>query len=125
MDKNYQINLLENQKYQIIIFMKSLSGLTFLQERLNIEKDLADMNIKEADVIVDNLPHQANTSQRFVEAVFKEGAFVKSSIQYVNIKKGDTIREIASKYYQENGHLLNDSLATTVQKRIIRKGYTL
>ena len=125
MDKNYQINLLENQKYQIIIFMKSLSGLTFLQERLNIEKDLADMNIKEADVIVDNLPHQANTPQRFVEAVFKEGAFVKSSIQYVNIKKGDTIREIASKYYQENGHLLNDSLATTVQKRIIRKGYTL
>lgn len=125
MAKNYQINVLENQKYQVIVYMKTLSGPIFTQEMSNIEKDLRDLNIKDANIIIDRLPYHANSSMRFVEATIENGEFIKSSIKTVKIDKKDTIRVLASEYYREHEHLLNDSLVTNVQKRIILKGYTL
>ena len=125
MAKNYQMNVLENQKYQVIVYMKTLSGPIFTQEMSHIEKDLRDLNIKDTNIIIDRLPHHANSSMRFVEATIENGEFIKSSIKTVKIDKKDTTRVLASEYYREHEHLLHDSLVTNVQKRIILKGYTL
>ena len=122
----YKIKQFENK---VIIFSTRLSEPTLLTQLNKIEKELNELNIKNSTIIFDNLQHKSNVSNRFYQAQFENGKFIKESFDVLKVDKKSNIRKFSTKFYQklfkENPITLNDSILTDVQKRIISKGYIL
>ena len=122
----YRIKQFENK---VMIFATRLSEPTSLTQLKQIEKELSELNIKNATVIFDNLQHAGNVSNRFYQAHFENGKFIKESFDVLKVDKKSNIREFSTEFYQnlfkENPITLNDSILTDVQKRIILKGHIL
>lgn len=66
-----------------------------------------------------------NVEDRFIEATVENGAVVLSSLKPVTIKKKSVARQQAAALLKKHDELLEYSLLTEVQKRIIRHGLTL
>lgn len=122
----YRIKQFENK---VMIFATRLSEPTSLTQLKQIEKELSELNIKNATVIFDNLQHVGNVSNRFYQAHFENGKFIKESFDVLKVDKKSNIRKFSTEFYQnlfkENPITLNDSILTDVQKRIILKGHIL
>lgn len=122
----YKIKQFENK---VMIFSTRLSEPTLLTQLNKIEKELNELNIKNSTIIFDNLQHKSNVSNRFYQAQFENGKFIKESFDVLKIDKKSNIRKFSTEFYQnlfkENPITLNDSILTDVQKRIILKGHIL
>lgn len=68
-------------------------------------------------------------NNRFYQAQFENGKFIKESFDVLKVDKKSNIRKFSTEFYQnlfkENPITLNDSILTDVQKRIILKGHIL
>lgn len=122
----YKIKKFENK---VMIFSTRLSEPTLLTQLNKIEKELNELNIKNSTIIFDNLQHKSNVSNRFYQAQFENGKFIKESFDVLKVDKKSNIRKFSTEFYQnlfkENPITLNDSILTDVQKRIILKGHIL
>lgn len=122
----YKIKQFENK---VMIFSTRLSEPTLLTQLNKIEKELNELNIKNSTIIFDNLQHKSDVSNRFYQAQFENGKFIKESFDVLKVDKKSNIREFSTEFYQnlfkENPITLNDSILTDVQKRIILKGHIL
>ena len=122
----YKIKQFENK---VMIFSTRLSEPTLLTQLNKIEKQLNELNIKNSTIIFDNLQHKSNVSNRFYQAQFENGKFIKESFDVLKVDKKSNIREFSTEFYQnlfkENLITLNDSILTDVEKRIILKGHIL
>ena len=121
--KRYDIKKIEYNEYKVIIF--STSYETPLQDINEISKELCSNIQPKAKVIFDLLLNMGNNSERFAEAFFDGFEFAKTSFKYIDVDKKSEIRKLSSTYFKSNSDLLDNSILSSVQKKMLVKGMTI
>ena len=119
MDK-YNIIDLENSDYDILVIMYTANSpmdiLSLIYDDLKSRKSTCK-------ILIDEILHVGNTEKRFISLDFnKDEQF--SNIKFVNVNKGDVIRKISCKYLNDN-NLIEYSILSSIQKRMMSKGIAL
>lgn len=118
--KEYNILKINNQDYKVIIFSNSYeTPLSYLED---ISSELKNQSVPNCKVIFDMLLCRGNTTERYTEAIFNGKEFIKSSFKYVKIDKKNEIRKIAIDFINSNISILNNSILTSLQIKMISKG---
>ena len=121
--KQFKIVPLEGKEYDIIVFSQSYeSPFSCLDE---ITKEIREYNISNAKILFDTLLSSGNTNERFAEAVYSNENFIAGSFQFVNISKKDYLRKYCAEYFCENKDILEYSILTPIQKKMLSKGFTI
>lgn len=125
--KNYNIiNLDKNEQYRFyVIISSSISPLAFLQ---NILEDISNYN-QDGNILIDQILHVGNNDKRFICIDYKSTGQVsdkndESMVHFVNIPKDDIYRKLSCQYLK-NSELLDYSILSSIQKRMINKGIVI
>lgn len=120
--EEFNIVITNDFKYSVIIIDKTSEPPTYLLSKL---KDELISNGVSGHILIDSLLYSGNSSERFIEANFLDGNFDEGSFQFVDIERGNIIRKITSDYLRKNEELINFSILSTMQKRLVAKGCNL
>lgn len=75
-------------------------------------------------IIIDQILHIGNNSERFIYLEVNRGKVSKSSIKFIQIPKNDNIREL-SRDVLLSYNLIDFSILTTIQKNMLNKGIAI
>ncbi|EOU2128457.1 type II toxin-antitoxin system RnlB family antitoxin [Clostridium perfringens] len=87
-----------------------------------IKDDLIKCKL-EGKIIIDQILHVGNTKKRFISMKYENGEFMINH-DFENISKGSLVRRVSCNYLKEN-KLVDYSILTSIQKRMINKGITI
>lgn len=119
----YNILKVNNEDYKVIIFSNSYeTPLLYLE---NISEDLKLQNISNCKVVFDMLLCKGNTTERYTEAIFDGEKFLDSSFKYIKVDKKNELRKIALDFIKSNTSILDDSILTSLQIKMINKGIVI
>lgn len=124
--KNYNIiNLDNNEQYTFYVFISSSnSPLTFLR---NIFEDLSNYN-QDGNILIDQILHVGNNEKRFISIDYSRNSITESidepDLKFVNIPKNDKFRKLSCQLLK-NSELLEYSILSSIQKRMINKGIAI
>lgn len=121
--KKYSIVRLNNdlEYTNLVIMCNANSPFDYIAM---IKEDLMKNNIK-GKIIIDQILHVGNTNKRFISMVYDKDNLEKDKeLEFVNISKGSLIRKISCDYLRENG-LIEFSILTSIQKRMLNKGISI
>lgn len=119
----YHIEKINNNDEYLVIIKTADTGFDYIK---NIIKDI---NKKDVIIIFDHLLHNGNTEDRFIMTRYINDVdedfnliytCVKS--EHLNIPKKHKIRKISDTYFKDNPHLIESSILTSIQKKMILKG---
>jgi len=117
----YKILYLEQDKYKAMIIMYSIdSPFDYIDE---ISLSLTSNKIN-GPVIFDQIFHSGNNDERFIEAEFKQGEFIKSSFKFKTFFKNSEYRKMSREYLAGSG-LLEDSILSSQEKKLMNKKITI
>lgn len=120
---DYCVLKLENNDYAAMIISKSHeTPFIYLEE---IVTELKNQNIGNAKVIFDMLLCRGNSSERYTEAIFDGEVFLKSSFQFIKVNKKDILRHLAHDFYNSHIDILDNSILTSLQIKMIKKGIVI
>ena len=119
MDKAYKIVPLENQEYAyLIILCNANSPYDYINDIL---KELDSKSSEK--VLIDQMLHVGNNEKRFI--TFKcDGQNSVSEKQFVRIKKDSPLRRTSCEFFRGN-EVIENSILSSVQKRMIKKGIVI
>lgn len=119
--KNYNIIKLDNDMecVNLVIMCSANSPFDYIEE---IKDDLIKYNAK-GEIIIDQILHVGNTNKRFISMKYENGDF-EINHNFANISKGSSLRKISCNYLKEN-KLVEYSILTSIQKRMINKGIAI
>lgn len=121
--KQFKIVPLEGKEYDIIVFSQSYeSPFSCLDE---ITKEIREISVSNARILFDTLLSSGNTNERFAEACYTDDNFVLGSFQFVEISKKDQLRKYCAEFFCENREILEFSILTPIQKKLLSKGITI
>lgn len=120
--KMYDIIELNNLEYNtLIIICNANSPVDYLP---SIYKELKERNIQ-GKILIDEILHAGNTGKRFIGFEFNNKLSLKDiNMNFVNINKSDKLRKISCEYLRKND-LLEYSILSSIQKRMMRKGIAI
>ena len=121
--KDYSTVPLKDEIYSHIIFANSCESCLFYLE--DIINELKSQKTPKSKMIFDMLLCTGNSEDRYIEVVFDGDTFIKSSFKDVFISKKDNIRKISSEYIKSNMEILDNSILTSAQIKMIGKGIVL
>ena len=111
------------KEYDIIVFSQSYeSPFSCLDE---ITKEIREISVSNARILFDTLLSSGNTNERFAEACYTDDNFVLGSFQFVEISKKDQLRKYCAEFFCENREILEFSILTPIQKKLLSKGITI
>ena len=119
----YSIIKINNKDYKAIIFSNTYESQLFYLE--DITKELKNQKINNCKILFDNILTVGNTSERYTEAIFDGEEFINSSFKYVKIDKKSDIRKVSTDYMRSNISILNNSILTSLQIKMIKKGVVI
>ena len=120
---DYKIISIDNDEYDVIIFSEEQRHpLSNLEE---IEKELMKLNLKNNKVLFDIILCRGNTSDRFIEFKIDSNMLVKSSMSILKIGKKNNIRKLSTNILNSNKEMLENSILTSIQKKMILKGIAI
>ncbi|WP_195953143.1 type II toxin-antitoxin system RnlB family antitoxin [Clostridium saudiense] len=120
---DYKIISIDNDEYDVIIFSEEQRHpLSNLEE---IEKELMKLNLKNNKVLFDMILCRGNTSDRFIEFKIDSNMLVKSSMSILKIGKKNNIRKLSTNILNSNKEMLENSILTSIQKKMILKGIAI
>ncbi len=112
--------ILDNDGFDMLLLLaNSDAPLTLLNEIEN-----TGLKLKSIRILIDQILHCGNTDERFIALELIDGKLVESSICFVNIDKCSKIREISSRLLCDN-NLVESSILSTIQKRMLGKGIAI
>lgn len=114
---------INNKDYKAIIFSNTYESQLFYLE--DITKELKNQKINNCKILFDKILIVGNTSERYTEAIFDGEKFIDSSFKYVKIDKKSNIRKISTDYMRSNISILNNSILTSLQIKMIKKGIVI
>lgn len=121
--KNYKIVSINCLEYEVMIYSEEIEHpLSNLKE---IEKDLENMNLKNYKVLFDMILCRGNTRERFMECIFDGHYLQKSTMSVLTVNKKHEIRKISTEFLVNNRQLVENSILTSIQKRMILKGIAI
>ncbi|MDU1071521.1 type II toxin-antitoxin system RnlB family antitoxin [Clostridium sp.] len=120
--KMYNIIKLENLDYDSLVIMcNANSPIDYLPLIYN---ELKKINI-EGKIIIDEILHVGNTSKRFITFDFNNKLSLEEiKMDFVNVKKDNKLRKISCEYLRKND-LIEYSILSSIQKRMINKGIVI
>lgn len=83
------------------------------------------MTSDEVRIIFDTILVRGNGEKRFVDCVFDGNKILKDTLKVRKIKKSDRIRDISADILSQNKDLVDNSVLTSIQKRMILKGIAI
>lgn len=118
----YDIIKLENLDYDgLVMICNANSPNDYLPL---IYKELKENDIK-GKIIIDEILHVGNTGKRFIEFEFNNNLSIEEiKMNFVDVSKDNKLREIACEYLRKND-LINFSILSSIQKRMINKGISI
>ena len=119
----YSIIKISNEDYKVVIFSNTYESQLFYLE--DITKELKNQKINNCKILFDNILIVGNTSERYTEAIFDGEEFINSSFKYIKIDKKSDIRKISTDYMRSNISILNNSILTSLQIKMIKKGVVI
>lgn len=121
MNNDFEVIKLENDiEYgYLIILNKSNSPYNYI---CSIAQSLNSC-VNKSKVLVDQILHVGNTDKRYMEYslngdMLTEGKFVK-------IAKNSIYRKISCEYFKEKSEIMEGSILTSIQQRMINKGIAI
>lgn len=117
MAKSYEILKLTDDEYNYLVIMcNTISPYNVVNDLIKTVEN------SKGKIIVDQFLHVGNTDKRFWMIEYENGKVTISD--FVNIKKDSDYRRKSCEFLRENVELEN-SILTTVQKRMIKKGIVI
>lgn len=120
--KMYDIIRLEDSEYNgLVIMCNANSPIDYLSL---IYTELKEKNVH-GKIIIDEILHVGNTNKRFIGFEFNNNLSLDDiKIEFVDIKKDNALRKISCEYLRTND-LLEYSILSSIQKRMIDKGIAI
>lgn len=121
--KKYSIIKLEdNLEYTKLIIMCTANSpfdyISMIKEELNREK----VNGK---ILIDQILHVGNTKKRFISLYYKVNEMEKDEfMKFADISKDSLYRKLSCEFLKEN-ELINHSILSSIQKKMINKGINI
>lgn len=120
---DYKIVSIDSDEYDVIIFSEEQRHpLSNLEE---IELELMKLNLKNNKVLFDMILCRGNTSDRFIEFKIDGNMLIKSSMSILEIGKKHNIRKLSANILNDNKEMLENSILTSIQKKMILKGIAI
>ena len=120
--KKYEITVLREENQYIIFSTTYISPLDFIKD---IEKDMKDIVNYNVEVVFDFLLSSGNSKERFGKINYNSNGFDMRSFEFINVPKKNKLREISANYYKDKNENLDNSILTTIQKKMIKKGIVI
>lgn len=121
--KSYKIIKTNYENYEAIIFAQSYeTPFLYLDE---VSHELKEQGVCNCRVVFDMLLSVGNTTERYTEAIFDGEKFIESSFKSVKIDKKDKIRKIVVDYIKTNSSIVENSILTSLQVKMINKGIAI
>ena len=117
------ISIDNHKTYKVIVFANTYE--TPFSQMDAICEELKKHNTSSCSILFDMLLCRGNTSERFTEVFFDGDRIVKESIKYVKIDKDSEIRKISANFMRNNSNVVNDSILTSLQQTMIKKGIAI
>lgn len=113
------IHLNNNAEYEcLIILCKADSPYEYLGE---IAQNLQNAP-ENSKILIDEILHVGNTDKRYIEFTMRDGKLVNGKI--VQISKSSNYRALSCGFLRNN-NLLEGSIISSIQYRMIRKGIVI
>lgn len=122
--KIYKIIKLENNnEYKFAIVSASYeTPFSCLNE---ISNELSMYNPSKYKILFDLLLNMGNSSDRFIEAFFDGKELSKTSFKTISLNKRSELRKITTNYFKENLYMLDNSVLSSIQKKMLGKGLVI
>lgn len=120
--KRYDINIFNKENKYIIFSTTYISPLEFIKD---IEKELNKIINNSSEVFFDFLLSSGNGNERFGKIVYNGDSFDMNSFEFINIPKKSDLRAFSINYYRNKEENLENSILTSVQKKMIKKGIVI
>ena len=119
MDKAYKIIPLKNQEYAyLVILCNASSPYDHINDILQELK-----NKGSSKVLIDQMLHVGNNEKRFLTFCF-DGQNSVSEKAFVRIKKDSPLRRTSCEFFKNN-EIMENSILSSIQKRMIKKGLVI
>lgn len=121
--KNYKIVSVDCEDYDVIIYSEELNHpLSILKE---VETELKSMKLQSDKILFDMILCRGNSSDRFIEGKFDGSVIIKNSISVLKVDKKNTIRKMSTQLLLNNREMVENSILTSIQKKMILKGIAI
>jgi hypothetical protein len=87
-----------------------------------LKPELTRLNNVHGKVLLDTLFHSGNVNDRFIELDTNNGKLDWSSARTAYIDKQDEIRTIIAKALEKTPEILNNSILSSIQKKLLSRG---
>ncbi len=115
------VNLL-NEKYQCLVLATSY------EDPLE-DLDVIELNLKEkgysGEILFDMLGYVGDNSERFLSCTFNGETLNLDTFQVVKIPKSSAFRKVTNDYFLACSDLLDSTILTNMQKKLITNGITI
>lgn len=120
--KMYAVIKLENSEYNSLVIMcNANSPIDYLS---SIYTELIEQKA-EGKILIDEILHVGNTEKRFISFEFNIDQKQENiELKFVKVKKDNILRKISCEYLRKND-LLEYSILSSIQKRIMGKGIAI
>ncbi|KEH94194.1 type II toxin-antitoxin system RnlB family antitoxin [Clostridium botulinum] len=88
-----------------------------------IKNDLIELR-PQGKILIDQILHVGNTNKRFISLKYNLNESENIKMEFVNISKDNLCRKISCRYLKEND-LIEYSILSSIQKRMINKGIVI
>lgn len=120
--KMYDIIKLQNLEYDGLVIMCNANSP--IDSLSSIYMELKNQNV-EGKILIDEILHVGNTDKRFIGFEFKHNQDQRDiEMKFVNLRKDNILRKISCEYLREN-NLVQYSILSSIQKRMIDKGIAI
>lgn len=120
--KKYEINVLSEENKCIIFSTTYVSPLDFIND---IENELRRIVNYSVEVVFDFLLSSGNSQERFGRINYTGSEFDMRSFQFINVSKKNDLRKVSANYYKDKDQNLENSILTSIQKKMIKKGIAI
>lgn len=120
MDFNIYIN--SNGAYNAVVILKTSEAPFEILD--NIAEHLIKNNFS-GSIIIDQLLHSGNNSERFIAGTFDGKKFDDTSFRFEKLKKQSPERKYMCNYLRSDNDLIDFSILTNEQKNLIKHGYNI
>ncbi len=116
---NFDIVSLDDENLKILIVMKTCdSPFDFANELQEQLKTIGFSGL----FVIDELLHSGNNEERFISGFFDGDSFDNSKFKFENIAKKSVIRSYICDYLKSDLDVLNYSVLTDKQQKLISHG---
>lgn len=116
---DFEVFQTEEPGFRIVIAMKTCEApLRYVSE---IEKNLKTFNYQ-GSVLIDQLLHSGNTSERFISARFDGERFEATSFKFTSVQRRHQVRQYMNSILRNNPESIHVTLLSDAQKRLILAG---